>query len=81
MGLMSGKFTTHKFWKNKGDCCDFIGITEVISDDGITAEVRFDYFTQRQRSYKLLSRDIITRIPKNSYKSWNQFMPRGNLIE
>lgn len=72
-----GKFTTHNFWKRKGDCCDFIEVKKVIGDNGISAELKVSLHTRIHGGWKTLVKDMELRISKRDYVLWNQYTPNG----
>ncbi len=74
------RFSTSKYWKHRGDCCDFIEIIKVIEDNGSTAELKAAMHTQLDGKWSMLLSSFQFRVPKKDYWKWNQFVPRGNKV-
>ena len=72
------KFRTapFKFWRQRGDCCLFFEVLEVLHDDGDTAELKVAWCRQNDRSYRVLAVEN-TRIQKKDYINWVSYLPRG----
>lgn len=79
---MSGpKFETHKYWKRKGVCCEFIEVTKVLSDDGIRASLIINICEQTDAGWMAIANDFGVAITKRDYLNWNQYVPRKSRIE
>lgn len=71
------KFHRQKFWKHRGDCCDFFEVIEVIEDNGETAIVKAAWHTQSNRSWRNMVPEDHFRIPKKDYDKFRAYRPRG----
>ena len=72
------RFASAKFWKHRGDCCDFFEVVEIISDDGETAEVKVAWHTQMSSFWvNIVPRDQF-RIMKREYHQYQAYSPRGD---
>lgn len=70
------KFNGSQFWRYRGDCCMFMEILAVISDDGETAELRVSWNKQMDKGWKPLGAENI-RVRASEYSSWVSCQPRG----
>lgn len=70
------KFQKGGFYKNRGDCCDFVEVHEVLFDSGISAEIRVTWYTQLHDGWRKLCTDQFV-ISKNHYARWAHYTPRG----
>lgn len=74
---MTKKFETHKYWKHRGDCCDFLEILEIIEDTGDRAEIKVAWHTQSNKSWRTLVRKDQFRVTTKDYHGWQAYSPRG----
>lgn len=71
------KFANHKYWRHRGDCCDFLEVLEVLSDNGEEAELVVSWNNQLHKSWRTLVSRMNIRIMKNDYRNWRAIIPRG----
>lgn len=71
-----GKFVEGQYFKNRGDCCDFIQVTKVLVDTGTRAELAVTWFTQMHDGWRKLCTDHFD-ISKNNYQKWMHYSPHG----
>jgi hypothetical protein len=77
---MSGaKFIKNKFYKNRGDCCDFVEVHEVLFDSGRSAEIKVTWCHQLHDSWKKLCTDQFI-VTEKQYPKWMHFTPRGERV-
>lgn len=74
---MGMRYSTTKFWKHRGDCCDFFEVLEILEDNGETAEVKVAWHTQSNKSWRTLIRNDQFRISKKDYHGYQPYKPRG----
>lgn len=70
------KFQENTFYKNRGDCCDFVEVHEVVSDNGISAELKVTWYTQMHDGWRKVCTDQFL-VSKNQYHKWTNYHPRG----
>lgn len=73
------KFRGGNFFRQFGDCCMFIEIDSIISDDGQTAELVVTWNRQLSHGWKPVSKENI-RVRESDYKKWTHHFPRGDKI-
>lgn len=71
------KFAQGGYYKNRGDCCDFVLVEQVLFDTGENAEIRVTWYHQGHDGWRKLCSDQFV-IGKNRYKGWAHYQPRGN---
>lgn len=79
MGVAIRKFIDHsqmRFWRQRGDCCLFFEVIEVLSDTGFTAELKVTWHKQLDKGWRKLVTEN-TKIREREYANWNTYYPRG----
>ena len=71
------KFSSSQFWRQRGDCCIFIEVLEVLSDDGETAELKVSWNRQLDTYWRVLSVEHF-RVRSRDYGAWTTYHPRGD---
>lgn len=74
------KFSKHKYWKRKRNCCEFFEVLEVHNDDGKTAELTVSWNEQQNGYWLRLIKNFDIRIMEKEYDTWNEFTPRGDRV-
>ncbi len=72
------KFKAGNRLKCKGDCCDFIEVTECVYDSEKSAEVKAIWYTQMSRGWRQVSIETQFRISERTYGLWKIYIPRGD---
>lgn len=73
------KFTSSKFWRQRGDCCLFMEILHVVSDDENMITLTVSWYRQLNDMYRFLGTENI-RIRSKEYDNWTAYNPRGEVI-
>jgi len=69
-----------RYWRQRGECCIFIQLLDVLSDDGKTAELRVKWCRQLDKGWRALGVEN-TRVRERDYASWSTHFPRGEDLD
>lgn len=74
------KFAAFKYWRQKGDCCLFIEILEIIEDTESMTTLRVSWNRQLHDMWRVLGTENI-RVRQKEFQNWVTYNPRGGKIE
>lgn len=74
------KFKVGNFLKNRGDCCDFLKVLDLVEQDTENSIlIKAVFFTQLDIGWRKVSYEFWTKILKRDFKNWSVYEPRGEL--